>query len=263
MPNINTPLHIAVQNGNIEIVKTLLESGYTVDARNVGGHSPLDLAVISNNDVIIRLLLSYRSSNNIHQTVSPLISLTIDPHKKQILTAEQRKDRMTLLTAWYIGLFVVSLFFRFFAETVLGWSLHVIALLLSFSLYYCFILRLWEEIPSEIASMTPQKAAGLSLVPFFAYYWIFIAIVGLYRDINKTIEANELGNSFIEGWAVAACIGWLIIIVASVIIGVAGLDEDIILECLFGLLDMLITIPIFCAIRNDIFKFIDMKAGKI
>lgn len=92
---------------------------------------------------------------------------------------------------------------------------------------------------------------------------MFIALVGLYRDMNKPIEANELGNSFSEGWVVVACIGWLIIPVASIIMSVTGLDEDIVLVCLFDLLDVLITIPIFCAIRNDIFKFIDMKADKL
>jgi len=64
MSNANTPLHLAVQNGNIEIVKTLLARGYNLNARNVDGLTPLDLAIATNNTAIAQLLLEHE--NRVH-----------------------------------------------------------------------------------------------------------------------------------------------------------------------------------------------------
>jgi len=60
MSNTNTPpLHLAVQNGNIEIVKTLLARGYDLNTRNADGLTPLDLAIATNNTAITQLLLEH------------------------------------------------------------------------------------------------------------------------------------------------------------------------------------------------------------
>ena len=59
MSNTNTPLHFAVQNGNVEIVKTLLARGYDQNVRNADGLTPLDLAIATNNTAITQLLLEH------------------------------------------------------------------------------------------------------------------------------------------------------------------------------------------------------------
>ena len=57
MPNTNTPLHIAVQNENIELIKVLLAGDCDFNVRNADGLTPLDLAIANNNEEIVRLLL--------------------------------------------------------------------------------------------------------------------------------------------------------------------------------------------------------------
>ncbi len=64
MTNTNTPLHIAVQNGNAEIVKILLASDCDVNARNADGLTPLDLATMANNTEIVALLIADRRSKD-------------------------------------------------------------------------------------------------------------------------------------------------------------------------------------------------------
>jgi len=59
MPDTNTPLHIAVQNENIELIKVLLAGSSDFNVRNADGLTPLDLAIANNNVEIVRLLLEH------------------------------------------------------------------------------------------------------------------------------------------------------------------------------------------------------------
>ena len=70
----NTPLHIAIQNGNIEIIKTLLASGCALDARNADGLTPLDLAIATNNTEIVQLLLEHQNKVHTSNTSGQAIS---------------------------------------------------------------------------------------------------------------------------------------------------------------------------------------------
>jgi hypothetical protein len=93
--------------------------------------------------------------------------------------------------------------------------------------YFFFVLRLWEEIPREFARTTPQKAAWLLLIPFYAYYWMFVALLGLYKDINKVTESYGQGARFDTALIVAACTAWL---VDGVCIGTFGLLTQAFIE---------------------------------
>ena len=68
-------------------------------------------------------------------------------------------------------------FFLAFPIIITGWIFGAI-----------LIYRLWEVIPAEIARTTPGKAVGLSFIPFFGLYWIFVAYKGLSEDMNKTLQ---------------------------------------------------------------------------
>ena len=61
MSNTNTSLHLAVQNGNIDIVKMLLDAGNDLNAVNAEGQTPLDLAITTNNAEIVRLLVEHKN----------------------------------------------------------------------------------------------------------------------------------------------------------------------------------------------------------
>jgi len=130
--------------------------------------------------------------------------------------------------------------------------------------YYFYVLRLWEEVPREFARSTPEKAAGYSLIPYFAYYWMFIAILGLYKDMNKTTEHNGLGARFDTTLTVAACTGWLFLAIISssplpglILSGADSTRLAIFMLFLYGI----VTIPMFWIIRNNVLEFIDIKSS--
>ena len=87
----NTPLHIAIQNGNIDIIKSLLADGCeTIHARNAEGQTPLCLATATNNEEIVRLLLEHGAG---HSPSPPPSDFAYAP-----LDVEQRKKRITFYT---------------------------------------------------------------------------------------------------------------------------------------------------------------------
>ena len=136
--------------------------------------------------------------------------------------------------------------------------------LISYSLcYYFYVLWLWEEIPREVARTTPKRAAVYSFIPLFAYYWMFVAILGLYKDMNKTTEHNGLGSRFDTTLIVAACIGWLFLGIIPMLSGVvlSEADSRLRLSMFTLVLYGIVTIPIFWIIRNNVLEFIDIKSS--
>ena len=64
MPNTNLPLHTAVQNGNIEIVKMLLDAGCNPNEVNSDGLTPLHIAAQMGLTDIAALLVDKINENN-------------------------------------------------------------------------------------------------------------------------------------------------------------------------------------------------------
>ncbi|XP_078110001.1 putative palmitoyltransferase ZDHHC13 [Sander vitreus] len=54
--NRNTPLHCAVLAGNVDAAHILLEAGASIDAENINGHTPIDLAHQVNSPLLIHML---------------------------------------------------------------------------------------------------------------------------------------------------------------------------------------------------------------
>ncbi|XP_010788923.1 putative palmitoyltransferase ZDHHC13 [Notothenia coriiceps] len=54
--NRNTPLHCAVLAGNVDAAHILLEAGASVDAENLNGHTPIDLAHQVHSPLLIHML---------------------------------------------------------------------------------------------------------------------------------------------------------------------------------------------------------------
>ena len=60
-----------------------------------------------------------------------------------------------------------------------------IVLLVPGFVFGCQILHgLWSLIPTHRARTTPGKAVGFLFIPFFTYYWHFVAIYGLAKALN-------------------------------------------------------------------------------
>jgi hypothetical protein len=69
MSTTNPPLHVAVQNGNMDIVKMLLEAGHNPNEVNAEGLTPLHIAVQMGHTEIATLLIE-RSQKNCGITVA-------------------------------------------------------------------------------------------------------------------------------------------------------------------------------------------------
>lgn len=83
--------------------------------------------------------------------------------------------------------------------------------LLSVIPFYITLFRAWKCLqPGGMARSTPGKAIGFMFIPFFNFYWIFIAIKGLATDWNRTVTTFEdlkAAPRFSEGVFLTFCIG--------------------------------------------------------
>lgn len=57
---------------------------------------------------------------------------------------------------------------------------------------FMFIYRMWESIQDGHARMTPGKAVGFMLIPFFNLYWMFPVYQGFAQDYNQYIARRQL-----------------------------------------------------------------------
>jgi hypothetical protein len=68
---------------------------------------------------------------------------------------------------------------------------------------------LWRVIPEDIARTTPGKAVGFIFIPFFNFYWNFIAFWGLGKDMNATLEQRGIQYQVNEKNGMSYCIGFI------------------------------------------------------
>ena len=286
--NTSTSLHIAIQNGNMEIINMLLADGCeSLYTRNAEGQTPLDLATAMNNEEIVRLLLEHGAGHVPPQ--SP-----VSDFAPVILDTEQRKKRIGFWTILVCVALGASTFFDIL-QSLIGIGILVnfrpadaarmkpiadgiILLFFGFPTviaylfcYFFWVFRLWEEIPRRFARTTPEVAAGLSLVPFFNWYWMFVALGGLYQDMNKVLEAYGHNKRFNTTLIFMACILWLVgffiffvAIIACAVVSAHATNSnfEILRDFFFGIWAFLwcvFTVVICWIIRRNVFEFMDIK----
>ena len=75
-------------------------------------------------------------------------------------------------------------------------------------LYCIYIHRMWRMLPASYARTTPGKAVGFCFIPFYNFYWIFVALYGWSKDYNRFI--SETGRTHVqrapEGLFLTMCI---------------------------------------------------------
>jgi hypothetical protein len=287
----NTSLHIAIQNGNIEIIKMLLADGCpSLHIRNAEGQTPLDLAAAMNNEEVVRLLLEHGAGQ---PPQSPTIDYNFAP-----LDVVQRKKRITFwlvfICAALAALVCLNVVFCLVLVIIFSEShhpsLHQAAnvvflcyvffvrcpLLIAYFVSYFFLLfRLWEEVPRQFARTTPRLAAGLSLIPFFGWYWMFVALGGLYKDMNKAMTNYGHSKRFNTTLISSACIVWLVCyLLATMFMTIFHVASAVDLAPSFQFMTLanliyniklfllgIFTIFIYWLIRKDVFEFMDIKAS--
>jgi hypothetical protein len=287
----NTSLHIAVQNGNVEIIKMLLADGCpSIHVRNAEGQTPLDLATAMNNEEIVRLLLEHGAG---HPPQSP----QLDFASPATFDVAQRKKRITFWTMLFViatglsaftgiihGLITIAILtaghspvnlesITTVVDGIFMVFFHLPLLVAYMFFYFFYVFRLWEEVPRQFARTTPGLAAGLSLIPFFGWYWMFVALGGLYRDMNKMLEAYGHGRRFSTTLVIVACVIWLVdgigTIMFGLIMGTVSAFDPVspfvifshFLFCVNYFLWGIFTIVICWIINRNVREFMDIKAS--
>jgi hypothetical protein len=63
-------------------------------------------------------------------------------------------------------------------------AIGIPAVLAGVVIYYILLYRFWLVIQDGKARTSPGKAVGFCFIPFFNFYWMYVAIVGLAEDMN-------------------------------------------------------------------------------
>ncbi len=94
-----------------------------------------------------------------------------------------------------------------------------------------FLYRAWAQIQDGNARTTPGKAVGYRFIPFFNFYWEFVAVKGLAEDIEQYAHARKIavepiGRPLPLWHCILLCVagGWMV--VAAVSGAAAGLSGD-------------------------------------
>jgi len=78
-------------------------------------------------------------------------------------------------------------------------------------IHYILLYKFWLLIQDGKARTSPGKAVGFCFIPFFNLYWIYVAVVGLAKDMNLYCqEHNVEGPVPSEGLALAQYITTII-----------------------------------------------------
>jgi len=81
------------------------------------------------------------------------------------------------------------------------------AILYGLSIWNLLLYRAWEAVQDGNARTTPQKAVGFIFIPFYNFYWVFIAWYGLARDYNRYIVGHKVpAPKMNEGLFLSFCI---------------------------------------------------------
>ncbi|MEW6194974.1 MAG: hypothetical protein AB1521_07460 [Bacteroidota bacterium] len=74
--------------------------------------------------------------------------------------------------------------------------------------FYILIYRMWKYLPKDISSnISPAKAVGLLFIPFFNFYWTFVALHGFAKRYNRMIDLHNYTTPKLStGWFLFLCI---------------------------------------------------------
>jgi hypothetical protein len=115
----------------------------------------------------------------------------------RLLNARVDLSKLEKLFWWWFWLLISSIPFYILAQvfpnetwTVGLTCVYEIPLLASLVLQYILLYRFWNIIQDGFARTTPGKAVGFLFIPFFSFYWLFVAFFGLSKDMNGFIERH-------------------------------------------------------------------------
>jgi len=130
-------------------------------------------------------------------TVPPPVAVkAIPPYGRPIPAYYQNPDSMKKMWLWWAILCGAGYPLSFI---IIGIPMVIAGAVLGFILLY----RWWESIQDGSPRTTPGKAVGYLFIPFFNFYWIYVAYVGLVKDINVYCRERAIPAKVDEGMALA------------------------------------------------------------
>ena len=100
-----------------------------------------------------------------------------------------------LAVTWWIGypLAAISEFLPR-AGNLLATLIWLPALIVT-TVFWCILLyRQWALLQGHGARVTPGKAVGFGFIPFYCFYWWFVAYAGLATDTNNHLTAQGIAS---------------------------------------------------------------------
>jgi hypothetical protein len=81
-------------------------------------------------------------------------------------------------------------------------------------LWWILLFKSWAAIQDGKPSTTPGKAVGFMFIPLFNYYWQFVAILGLARQLNyyckeRSIAAKPVDEQLTLAYCILFCTLWI------------------------------------------------------
>ena len=130
---------------------------------------------------------------------------------------------LQIMTFVYIGIMIFGAAMGFIEERPLVIDFLLLAVLSGIFVFLMF--QFWNLVPCEIARTTTEKAAWFSLIPFFNFYWLFVCLWGLGKDLNRTLEQRGIDSRVND----SLLLGYCIIVIAEFCFGfiVGFLDETV------------------------------------
>jgi len=84
------------------------------------------------------------------------------------------------------------------------------ALIASVVIFYVLLYRFWGVIQDGAVRSSPGKAVGFCFIPFYNFYWFYVALVGLSKDMNLYCQQRQIdGPRVNEGLALTWYVLWL------------------------------------------------------
>jgi|WetSurMetagenome_2_1015567.scaffolds.fasta_scaffold17166_6 hypothetical protein len=89
-------------------------------------------------------------------------------------------------------------------------------------LWYIILYKCWKLIQDGDTRITPKKAVGFLFIPFFQYYWNFIAYPGWAKSVNQYIQNRGYP---LEKLSLKTTTAMCILPVLSIILGITLIME--------------------------------------
>lgn len=91
--------------------------------------------------------------------------------------------------------------------TVLVLPLSFTFWVISAVFFFMILHRGWQLVQDGQTDVTPGKAVGFCFIPFYNLYWIFVAVAGLPKQLNRVADARGVPEAKVNpAFALVSCI---------------------------------------------------------